>query len=612
MVGLRHFVAVVITVGAFVLAPPSDVAAQSPGPDDIVLWTAAASPSDVLGDWVRETDSTAAAGVVLRNRDRGRRRPTTALASPADYFEMRFTATASTAYHLWIRMRPGDSNRNDSVHVQFSDSVNAIGQAAFRIGSTESAEVVLRDGPTGATPQGWGWADNGWGSLGAPIYFAADGAHVLRIQRREGGAVIDQIVLSPVVFSSTAPGPRTSDTRVLPAANGLGPNVSAGTSVIRVASAAAGRMFGTWQTISDASAAGSQALRNPDAGAASITPALSNPASYFEATFNADAGKAYHVWVRIRADGDSMSNDSVHVQFNDSVTSSSAATARIGTTRSMEVVLQNGSNGPAPHAWGWTDNGWGSLGAHVYFASSGTHTIRVQQREDGPRIDQIVISPDGFLTSPPGWRRDDITILQASAAPSPPPSPANAPPTVSLTSPIAGATFTAPATIALAATASDPENRLAKVDFYSGASWLASDTSAPFSFSWGSVAAGSYQLKAVATDAEGASTSSAIVTVTVAAPPTTTTTKRVAFTASVDHAIVTRYLLEVFPPTANPATATAIASSDLGKPTPGAGNEIIVDRTTFLNGLAPGNYLITVASVGAGGSSRSAAIAFTR
>ena len=85
-----------------------------------------------------------------------------------------------------------------------------------------------------------------------------------------------------------------------------------------------------------------------------------------------------------------------------------------------------------------------------------------------------------------------------------------------------------------------------------------------------------------------------------------------AFTASVDHATVTNYLMEVFPSTADPATATAIASSDLGKPTPGSGNEIIVDRTTFLNGLAPGNYLITVASVGSGGSSRSAATAFTR
>ena len=55
-----------------------------------------------------------------------------------------------------------------------------------------------------------------------------------------------------------------------------------------------------------------------------------------------------------------------------------------------------------------------------------------------------------------------------------------------------------------------------------------------------------------------------------------------------------------------------MASSDLGKPTPSGSNEIIVDRTTFLNSLAPGNYLITVASVGAGGKSRSAAISFTR
>ena len=85
-----------------------------------------------------------------------------------------------------------------------------------------------------------------------------------------------------------------------------------------------------------------------------------------------------------------------------------------------------------------------------------------------------------------------------------------------------------------------------------------------------------------------------------------------AFTASVNHAIVTSYLLEVFPSTANPATATAMTSSDLGKPTPSGTNEIIVDRTTFLNNLAPGNYLITVASVGPGGKSRSTAISFTR
>jgi hypothetical protein len=180
---------------------------------------------------------------------------------------------------------------------------------------------------------------------------------------------------------------------------------------------------------------------------------------------------------------------------------------------------------------------------------------------------------------------------------------------VTLTSPLAGATFTAPATIALAANASDPENRLTKVDFYSGATLIASDTTAPFSFSWNSVPAGTYQLKAVARDADGASASSATATVTVGA---TSATRRVVFTASVDHATVTSYLLEVFPSTANPATATAMTSSNLGKPTPSSTNEIVVDRTTFLNSLAPGNYLITIASVSTAGKSRSAAVSFTR
>jgi hypothetical protein len=47
----------------------------------------------------------------------------------------------------------------------------------------------------------------------------------------------------------------------------------------------------------------------------------------------------------------------------------------------------------------------------VYFASSGGHTIRIQQREDGITVDQIVISPDTYLTAAPGARRDDGTIL---------------------------------------------------------------------------------------------------------------------------------------------------------------------------------------------------------
>ena len=598
---------VLVSAGAMLATLPIVVSAQSAGPDDVVLWTAAASPADVRGDWVREADATAAGGVVLRNPDRGRAKTSPALASPANYFEMRFSAKRSTAYHVWIRMRAqNNSTQNDSVHVQFSDSVSATGQSALRIGSTSSAEVLLQNGPVESGPQGWGWTDNGWGALGVPIYFAADGTHVIRVQQREDGVAIDQIVLSPVTFAAVAPGARRSDTRIYARAWSIGPTTPAGTSVIRVASAAAGRTFGTWRTISDSSAAGSQALRNPDAGATKIAPALSNPASYFDASFNADAGRPYHVWVRMRADGNSTSNDSIHLQFSDSLTATSARTARIGTSSSLEFLLQNGSSGPTPHAWGWTDNGWGSLGSHVYFAASGTHTVRVQQREDGPTVDQIVISPNSFLSSPPGWRLDDMSILQAGTAP----APANQLPTVTLTAPANGATFTAPATVTLTANASDPEGRLTKIDFYNGSTLLGTDTSAPFSFAWSGIGAGTYQLKAVATDAGGASASSTIVTVTVGT--TTTSTKRVAFTASADHTTVSSYLLEVFPSTANPATATALTSSNLGKPTPDSSKQIIVDRTTFLNNLAPGKYLITVASVSSAGKSRSTAISFTR
>ena len=104
----------------------------------------------------------------------------------------------------------------------------------------------------------------------------------------------------------------------------------------------------------------------------------------------------------------------MHIQFSDSIDGVGAPFARIGTTASLEPVLQDGAGGPAPRGWGWTENGWGSLGPHVYFATSGSHTIRVQQREDGITIDQIVISPNAYLTTAPGARRDDAIILAAS------------------------------------------------------------------------------------------------------------------------------------------------------------------------------------------------------
>ena len=54
----------------------------------------------------------------------------------------------------------------------------------------------------------------------------------------------------------------------------------------------------------------------------------------------------------------------------------------------------------------------GILGAVMYFATSGPQTIRIQQREDGLSIDQIVLSPSSFLTAAPGSLKNDATVLQ--------------------------------------------------------------------------------------------------------------------------------------------------------------------------------------------------------
>ncbi|MBI3652029.1 MAG: hypothetical protein HY231_13495 [Acidobacteria bacterium] len=72
--------------------------------------------------------------------------------------------------------------------------------------------------------------------------------------------------------------------------------------------------------------------------------------------------------------------------------------------------------------WGWQDNGWGVgvLGPVIYFQTSGTQSLRVQAREDGFSIDQIVLSPQTYLNSAPGAAKNDATILASTVGGSAP------------------------------------------------------------------------------------------------------------------------------------------------------------------------------------------------
>ena len=63
------------------------------------------------------------------------------------------------------------------------------------------------------------------------------------------------------------------------------------------------------------------------------------------------------------------------------------------------------------------------MGVPVYFATTGVQRMRVQQREDGMSIDQIVLSPSTYMGLSPGITKNDATILPEAGVASGPPPP---------------------------------------------------------------------------------------------------------------------------------------------------------------------------------------------
>jgi len=163
-----------------------------------------------------------------------------------------------------------------------------------------------------------------------------------------------------------------------------------------------GTLAGNWAAAADSTAAAGTALKNSDRGAAKIATPLAIPADYFEYSFSAEAGTPYHLWLRGRATNNNWGNDSVYVQFD----------GDIGTTTAHTVNLED-CNGCGLSGWGWQDNGWGAgvMGPPISFSTTGTHTLRVQVREDGFIIDQIVLSPSTYLNTSPGALKNDTTIV---------------------------------------------------------------------------------------------------------------------------------------------------------------------------------------------------------
>ena len=163
------------------------------------------------------------------------------------------------------------------------------------------------------------------------------------------------------------------------------------------------------------------------------------------------------------------------------ITMNASASDSDGTINKVEFFRGStklGEDSSSPYSFSWTNVSAGSYNL----------TARATDNDGGTKTSNVVA----------------ITI-----------NGANGLPTVSITSPLNGASFTAPANITINASASDSDGTITKVEFFRGSTKLGEDTSSPYSFPWGSVSAGSYNLTARATDNDGGTKTSNVVAITV-------------------------------------------------------------------------------------------------
>jgi hypothetical protein len=313
----------------------------------------------------------------------------------------RVALTNAVVYRVAVAYRYENNIRNLRI---WNNTVGAGVTRAFRAASSSASGLDVRNMLVlGSRPPEASQPSNVSVDASAFVNAIADDYHLAA-----GSAAIDRGgSLSNV----------TTDRGGTPRPQGAGHDVGAyewspddGEIVIHAGRTAA--VAGAWRVVPDSTAASGARVWHPDAGSGALAAASGAPLHFFELTTWMEAGRTYRLWLRGRADSNSPANDSVYVQFSNALSSTGSPAYRIGTSSALAVSLEDCS-GCGLGGWTWQDTATGVevLGPTVRAANTGPQTIRIQTREDGISIDQVVLSPLRYLHSSPGMHQNDRTIL---------------------------------------------------------------------------------------------------------------------------------------------------------------------------------------------------------
>ena len=208
------------------------------------------------------------------------------------------------------------------------------------------------------------------------------------------------------------------------------------------------------------------------------------------------------------------------------------------TSRTATVTVQTSNQPPSVSIASPAEGTRVPLGTRLNLSASASDAdgivSAVEYRLDtsaGPSVGRSTSAPFAVSWTPPvagGYAlvavATDDRGAQASSTPVHVIVDPNAPPLVSLTFPAADTLYTAPATVALAASASDVDGAIAKVEFLANGTVVATANSTPYTAAWSGAPAGAYSMTARATDDRGSTTTSAPIAIRVVSntPPAVT------------------------------------------------------------------------------------------